>query len=336
MSYTFDIPGAKPPSGAKHTEVTFWESVSAGTKLKGEAGAANHPHLVKTNGMHPVMLAAYYAFGEHRPLILTPDIVSLLIAQGLAQHINQDPEGHRTQIVAHQGKMDIHVRRDDFVKGKAENPWQEVFPEFTSQIKAYLVGDIHDLIVSDFSTTGPVERAASEVVLLDAVQSYFELHFHTLCGIPRFTLTGTPEDWQRIRDRAEKLTAYGLDWWVKELLPVLDEFVLAAGGVPRLDWWKSFFSEGGGSGGPYLGGHILKFFPYLKGWKGVYQNTFKSGCMHGPGVDSFLSGLSAAPFTWHYYQQDFPMEFVAGFVGVGQNEDDSFQPAIGWLVRDKG
>lgn len=75
--------------------------------------------------------------------------------------------------------MRITVRRDDFVKGSPENPWPEAFGEFSAAIREHL-GDAHGLIVADFSTTGPVERAASEVVLLDAMQAYFSYEMLTL------------------------------------------------------------------------------------------------------------------------------------------------------------
>ena len=93
--------------------------------------------------------------------------------------------------VPHQGKVTIQVRRDDFLKGSPENPWAEVWPEFSAEIKKVIGAETHGLIVSDFSTTGPTERAASEVVLMDCVQSYFSYGFVTLCGIPEITLEGT-------------------------------------------------------------------------------------------------------------------------------------------------
>jgi hypothetical protein len=37
--------------------------------------------------IHPLALAVHTAFSEHRPLVLTPDIIWLTIAQGVAQHI---------------------------------------------------------------------------------------------------------------------------------------------------------------------------------------------------------------------------------------------------------
>ncbi len=54
---------------------------------------------------------------------------------------------------------------------------------FSDAVAAH-IGRQRDLVVCDFSTTGPCERAASEIVLLDAMQSYFNYEMITLCGIP--------------------------------------------------------------------------------------------------------------------------------------------------------
>jgi len=119
------------------------------------------------------VFAVHSAFDTHFPLVLTPDVIWFLISHGFAKHVNKNAEELRSLFVSHQGKKELKVIRDDFVKGKATNPWQEVFPEFTDQIKEYIGDETHDLILADFSTTGPVERAVSEIVLMDAMQSYF-------------------------------------------------------------------------------------------------------------------------------------------------------------------
>jgi len=334
--FTFDIPGIVPGTHVI-PRTTFWDSVKKISKKTGEAGACNHPDLVVSMGMNPFMEAAYQAFQYHYPLSISPDDVNLLIAQGLACHINQNAEALRSKIVAHEGKVVIRVGRDLFRKGSPDNDWQGAFPDFTRQIREHLVGDIYDLTVGDFTTTGPVEKAASEIVLLDAVQNYFSYAMHTACGIPRFTLTGTPDDWKKVRERATHLGNYGLDWWQKELMPLLDEFVAASSGNPDLTFWKAFFKEGGGSGGPFIGGHVIRLFPYLwRSWrKEYYRNEFRyESRMGGPGMGNFPGGLSMAPFKWFYFDQEFPMEFVAGFVGIGQDADLTIRPAIGWIVRD--
>src|SRR5262249_23703412 len=55
----------------------------------------------------------------------------------------------------------------------------------------------------------------------------------------------------------------------------------------------------------------------------------------GPDTAAFPSGLSMAPFTWKFLQEELAMELVAGFVGVSQDEETlAVRPAIGWAVRD--
>jgi hypothetical protein len=46
------------------------------------------------------------------------------------------------------------------------------------------------------------------------------------------------------------------------------------------------------------------------------------------------TGLARCPFTWKYFLQAIPMEFVGGFVGVGQcTKTFRLRPEIGWAVR---
>jgi hypothetical protein len=51
----------------------------------------------------------------------------------------------------------------------------------------------------DFSTSTQVERMAGRVALLDVYSPYFALWVTFVCGIPSITLTGTVEDWRKIR-----------------------------------------------------------------------------------------------------------------------------------------
>src|SRR5262249_41686527 len=138
-----------------------------------EACSRYHGRLVAKVLAHPVLVALQRAFMQHRPLCLSPDMIWLLLCQGVAHHINVHAESLRSRMVQHQGKVQIEVRRDDFVKGSPENPWGEVIDEFSTQVRGH-IGSAHDLFIPRFSTTGPTERIAAEIVLLDAVQSYFE------------------------------------------------------------------------------------------------------------------------------------------------------------------
>src|SRR5262249_19251179 len=76
-----------------------------------------HGQLVADVYFHPVVAAVHLAFSDHRTLVLSPDILWLLVAQGFANHVNANAKELRPKFVKHSGKVTIAVRRDDFVKG---------------------------------------------------------------------------------------------------------------------------------------------------------------------------------------------------------------------------
>jgi hypothetical protein len=290
---------------------------------------------------NPFIACVQRAFNDHRPLLMSPDHIWLLICQGFANHLNANAEKLRSRLVSFEGKEKIAVRRDDFVKGAMENPWEAVFPEFATKLRAY-IGSTADLLSPTFSTTGPVEVAACQIVLMDAMKSYFDFEFASGCGIPQITLTGTPDDWSQIQQRAQAFRAFDIDWWIDPLTDVLGHFCKATEGQVDRDWWNSFYKIGNASGGPFVNGHILKFFPYLRNYK-----TKKATIQHKfPPVDSprpfdgvtipdFPKGQSKVPFVWNYFQKQCEMEFLGGFVGVRQDRKTKrLQPEIGWAVRE--
>lgn len=220
------------------------------------------------NGKNLLVQAVYTAFYKHHPLRLGPDIIWLTIAQGLANHVNNNAEALRKKFVTFEGKKNISVTRPEFVKGSPANNWAGVFPEFSDKIAAYIGKDKRDLIECNFSTTSPIDKICSHITLMDTVKSYFRYVLFGGCGLPEIQLTGTVADWKAIRTKAEQLRQFDLDWWLKELLPVLDQFVAAAEG--RGAWntafWRSMCNKSGGSGsyGGPVTGWVQVFFPYLK------------------------------------------------------------------------
>ncbi|RLB53113.1 MAG: hypothetical protein DRJ42_12880 [Deltaproteobacteria bacterium] len=294
---------------------------------------------------HPFVASALCAFDAHRPLSLSPDHVWVLLVQGLSEHIRQDPESVRGRFVQHAGKLKIEVRRDDFSPGGA-NPWEEVIGAFSEKVREH-IGKRHDLLVCDFSTTGPIERTASEVTMLAALSPYFELGLLSLCGIPSITLEGTPEDWRSIRTRARVFREFGLDAWVDHLEPALDHFVRASEGRADAETWRSFVKRKNASGGPYITGWINLLMPYLhdQSAKSAVKNRFLTTWAEGldtpfgggPTTEELPAALSSAPFTWRYLAEKLPMELLGGFVGVSQDPDaGTLRPELGWAVRSKG
>ncbi|MFT3775387.1 MAG: DUF4419 domain-containing protein [Minicystis sp.] len=215
-----------------------------------EAMSSSARPMVKCTDAHPFAEAAYHAFFDHYPMVISPDAVWFCLAQGFAHHIALNAEQLRHRFVRHEGKAKLVVDRPDFRLGQP-NPWPEAFAAFSDQIAAR-VGRLRDLVVADFSTTGPIERAASEVLLMDAFQPYFEYEMRIGCGIPSITLLGTPDDWRSVRRRAAMLSEFGLEHWTEVLLPVLDQITRTAEGQPDRAFWRSFFRYESGSGSAEL------------------------------------------------------------------------------------
>jgi hypothetical protein len=292
---------------------------------------------------HPFVAAVHAAFDQHRPLVLSPDTVWMMIAQGFALHVTTNAEKLRSRIVSHQGRELIAVRRDDFVKGDPANPWPDVFTALSTQVAAR-TGALHALVVADFSTTDATARAASEVTLLATTQNYFAFQVRSMCGIPEITLTGTADDWRSIRARADALRAYDAEAWVDALLPILDQFVAAHEGEIDREHWESFYKLKNASGGPYITGWINTLLPYVLDHRGgaiANPATAKwrdgmAGPFGGGPTEEFLpSGMSWVPFLWKYLANEYRMQFVAGFAGVAQDRQTlALSPELGWAVRE--
>ena len=343
-SCTFAVSDVETATGPLR-EVPYREAVASFLRGPVESCSRYRGKLVADVVWHPLIAALQGAFTSHRPLTLSPDIIWLTITQGLAIHINQNAERLRHRFVSHDGKLTIKIRRDDFIKGSPENPWPEVFSAFSEKIRDH-IGDAYDLIVADFSTTGAVERAAYEVVLLDSMQSYFQYELQTLCGIPSITLEGTVEDWQSITSRAERLSEFGLDWWIDPLVPILNRFIEAAAGNVDQGFWDSIYKFHGsdGSGSPTVSGWVATLFPYLQGWEENYiRNRWvkTTSSREGPSPEDFPKTASKAPFKWEIrtprVQAVYDMEFIGGLIGVAQQADTlRLRPEIGWAVREVG
>jgi hypothetical protein len=306
-------------------------------KLRARIEAVSCPEkTMEASTYNSFVASCFIAFEQHKRLILSPDIIWLAIVQQLAIHVNNHSEDLRKEFVAFEGKKSILIERDDFKLG-ADNPWHNVFPEFTARIKEYIGDSNYDTIIGNFSTTDATAKVAFEISMMDVVKSYFDYGMKTMCGIPEITLEGTTEDWQLILKKAKGLSKYKLDWWLESLIPVLEQFIAASEDNIDSEFWQSFFKLNEGSGGPYINGHINKFFPYVKGG---YQkeNTFvPNRCMNstrqfgGSTTDSFPSGIASVPFIWLYYEEKLPMGFISGFMGM-ERTNESVKPNIGWGV----
>lgn len=294
--------------------------------------------------IHPFVATLYIAYADHRPISISPDMIWLLICQGFSTHVNNNIEELRKKFVKFDGKKKLIVNTQlisqEFKKGSTKSPWPLAFPVMSDSISKYVKSDIQNLYVQSFSTTTSVEKVAYEVALLDVMGGYFEYEFSTMCGIPTINIEGTKTDWLKIKNGLQHFKGYKIDNWINSLEPIIQQFVDASDNKIDTAFWSNIFKRKDESGGPYITGWIIKFFPYINNNNQMEINPYiykePKKLTEGLLTNQFNNGLSKANFIWNYYGTNYEMEFLAGFIGIKQDLNTlTLRPEIGWLVKDK-
>ena len=279
--------------------------------------AKNHtPDQMVNFGFHSFFNGMYRAYGEHRPFVLSPDMIWLLISQGFSRHVNNNTEVLRSMFVNFAGKKELNVRNDKICINNPKSPWEEVFPEFTKQIGQYTGNELINNLTSNFSTTTQVTKVASEITIMDAMKTYFDYDVTSIgCGIPDVTIEGNSKDWKLVLDKAIFLRKYKLDWWIDEIEPILKEFINASEGRFDKEFWKQMFKVHHSNlcgAGNIIDGWIIKFFPYSANGE---RNDLK-----------ILPG-----------RVNLPDEIVkVDLKHISQNPNTfALKPEIGWMIKKK-
>jgi len=299
------------------------------------------------------------AFDEHRPLSLTPDVIWLVIAQGVSIHINENFEELKPQIFKLDKPKKLQVRNDDLNEGAVH--WGDLLHAFSDSTTKYVNDDYYSFFVPEFSTTTNIHMTSYEVTMLEGFSQAFEYFGDTGCGIPYITLQGTREDWQAIYDRLDKIEELGLVVWADELRKVIQQFINVFDDNIDLDFWQDIYKDHVEYMASSVSGWFIKFFPYLEGTgereeispddsnsKNLYaysrapkiyipNNYLKDDLylISGLQTNDFPSGISEITVHWDNWGVKQEMKVHAGFYGMKQYDDLTLEPAIAWAVRDK-
>ena len=198
-------------------------------------------------------------------------VIWYCISSATATHINLNSEELRNKFVDHEGKKTIQIRRDDFVFGSKTNPWHEVIDEFTQKINAMTKNGIADKLVANFSTTTKESRVVSEIVLMDAMQKYFEYELDSECGIPEIRITGEKEDWMNLISKANQIAELipNFSFWIESFNEILQHFLDVYDDKIDNNFWDNIYKIHAGSGNPYISGWIVGLFPYVRNNKNM-------------------------------------------------------------------
>lgn len=306
--------------------------------------------------MNGFLQAVHDCYDDHRPLVISPDDIWLLICQGFAIHLNTLPDSAKNAIFNSNKKKIFEPRIDELITNKCIY-WKQYIDYIAEKIKEDSKEETYNLIVQDFSTTTSLIETAYKATLLEAFQKNYSYLVMSGCGIPKITLNGIKEDWENIYTKVDGFKKYGLDEWIDQLKPVLKEFCNAYSGDVDKNFWNRIYKTKEVYTTTYLTGWIIKFFPYIKDFSVKNDSTVRPWWNHrfkyipnkylkeDDYVFSelttyvFPSGYTKTPITWINYfnmkngvPDTIPVVLYSGFLGVTQSPDKSLSPLISWAV----
>jgi hypothetical protein len=177
-----------------------------------------------------------------------------------------------------------------------------------------------------------------------ALKKYFEYKMVLDCNLPSVTLLGEVEDWEKVRDRANRLVEYDvtegyMQKWSDMLLPILDQFIDAARGNPDVNFWNKIANQvGGGSGPSWLSGWITAFCIFSKDgdWNGDEKTINDWGATKTAewlyiDTDEIPTGYVTCPVK---IEDDLShdCDLIAGHTHGVMKDDVTLAPAVGWTL----
>ena len=168
-------------------------------------------------------------WGSHLGVVITPDIIWYTILSELATLVKSSQETYR------------HLFTDSFEKKKiiiVSSGMYNKSLELFDELKKNVPSDT-SLYFPGFKYTKNSTQAFY-AAFCDICSPYYD-YCMLLCGIPKFDIKGTIDDWKKLRNHwiSMEKVVQGNDEWKKNVYEVLDGIV--SGFSDKL-WWKSMFS----------------------------------------------------------------------------------------------
>lgn len=309
---------------------------------------------VRAHGLFDAACAAYNA---HRGLVLRPDDFRLAMLQGVARHVECEPEASRGLLeIKHAGQATIEVNVDARPSTSAEyaaentRGWRAAMGAFRAQILERVGGTLLPTLMIKFSTTTEEDETAAAVALACAVQPYFKFEAYTKCGIPSITFEGTRADWALLRDMASALTQLRMDWWAAALGAVLDRILRDAFDAPlqgetRDPFWANVYNneQHGGSGRPDTGdGWLFALLPYRSARERSVFNTDARSLGEGRLLakrqalhHNLPRSIDSVDVLWRYLGNlPLPIKVAAGFGQPAVDAQGHVRTTTTWGVFD--
>ena len=308
-------------------------------------------HTLDTNedeffnyGKSSLIQGLIYAYKNHYPITVTPDMIWILVLQGFSRFMEKYAEQVREKFVNFEGKKDLKIDRLGYSPyTSTKEVWDGIMKEFVEKIGKNVGQETIDNLECNFSTTTQVAQVTSQVSIMSAMKQYFT--YKVLmggCGISNITLEGSLQDWDKIKSKLEFLSTKGLEWYTQHLIPIINNIIEtkkyynAKGKLSNdlIEFWKRMIRLKG-KGEMYdphiINGWIVNFIPNLSNEKPeVYEELIEHNV-----PDQIIS--CPMELTWipplMNKKYEFKCSLFSGFYGMIQDEKTfNVKPVIGYAI----
>ena len=296
----------------------------------------------------PILCGLYTSHCNHFPLRLKPDDIWLLIVQSFSNHVMANSEVLREYFVNFEGEKTLEVIYPDKldIKEVDKKTLEDFSVQINEQMKKYLGEEIVNILTSDFSTTNYDSLIISKLSIMGVFKKYFTYNMGIcVCGIPYIILEGTAEDYQKIKEKAEKLSKYKFDWYINRIIPHIQKMIDAKMGKVDNDYFRGIIIRNEVKGKISRGclssidalvseitGWILDFFAY-EGEDDDFKR-FDDKTLRVQELNRLANQMLTVQFTIKEIMtgKTYKMNYNVGFIGCEQNEKKEVSPVQAWLV----
>ena len=258
------------------------------------------------------------AYARHNSIEINPDDIWLTILNGIRLHVKNNRDSLKDRFVSPGADTAIEIRNDSLLLNITYEKWHGVIADLFDSLQEKIPVETGEPLNVKFSTTSPIDYNISRSLVMAVASEYYTYTWAVACGIPQIKVNGTKLDWSLLKDSFNKLASrLNLEWWVKELNPILDEFINVFDGKINLIHWRSIFKkvfeEGGCERRIQVDGWITKFYPYIGRDKPERRNEWNGAIDL---MTDIPKGVTDVDINWIYDGKTIPLKIYTGFVGI--------------------
>ncbi|MBR2089408.1 MAG: DUF4419 domain-containing protein [Fibrobacter sp.] len=258
------------------------------------------------------------AYAAHNSIEINPDDIWLTILNGIRLHVKNNRDSLKDRFVSQGADTAIEIRNDSLSRNITYEEWHGVIADLFDSLQEKIPVETGEPLNVKFSTTSPIDYNISRSLVMAVASEYYTYTWAVACGIPQIKVNGTKLDWSLLKDSFNKLASrLNLEWWVKELNPILDEFINVFDGKINLIHWRSIFKkvfeESGCDRRITVDGWITKFYPYIGRDKPERRNEWNGAIDL---MTDIPKGVTDVDINWIYAGKTIPLKIYTGFVGI--------------------